>query len=160
MPHASDLIDALQGAKIFSTLDLSKGYWQLPLSERAKPLTAFATQDGLYEFNVLPFGINTAASIFQRTMSTILKGFPFARVYIDDIVVFSKDRTAHNQHLKEVFRRLHDAGLRLNRKKCHFFRDEILYLGTRISAEGIRPDANKIQPVLEYPTPSSKKKVQ
>jgi hypothetical protein len=160
LPRIPDLIDALHGAKVFSTLDLAKGYWQIPLDEKSKPITAFATHEGLYEFNVLPFGINTAAAIFQRTMSAILKDLPFARVYIDDIVIFSEDEGTHYRHILEVFSRLQQMGLRINKKKCHFFCKEILYLGTRINAEGIKPDSEKIQPILDFPTPTSKKKVQ
>ena len=90
----------------------------------------------------------------------VLKGLPFARVYIDDIVVFSKVETSHAQHLYEVFQRLHDYGLCVNRKKCQFFQKEIIYLGSRISANGVKPDMDRIQPLLDFPSPSTKKKVQ
>ena len=110
---------------MFSTLDLAKGYWQVPLSEFARPITAFVTADGLYEFNVLPFGICVAPAIFQRTLNQCLTGLTFARVYIDDIIVFSHSLNEHRSHLAAVFQCLSVFNLVLNVKKCNFFKPDV-----------------------------------
>jgi hypothetical protein len=118
MPFIPDFVDALGNAKVFSTLDLAKGYWQLPLPEKSKQLTAFSTVDGLYEFNVLPFGLCTASASFQRTMNHILGHLPYVRVYMDHIIVFSKNSQEHEYHLVQVLKCLQEAGLTINEKKC------------------------------------------
>ena len=159
LPHTVDLLDALQGASVFSTLDLEKGYWQVPLEESSKAITAFSTTGGLFEFNVLPFGLSTAPALFQRMMDNCLKGLPFARVYIDDIVVFSNSLKEHSDHLQQVFRRLEATKLTLNVKKCKFFTSEIVFLGTTLTASGIKPNDEKIRAVLGMQKPTDKKKL-
>lgn len=160
LPFTRDLIDSLAGAKVFSTLDLAKGYWQFPLSESAKSVTAFVTADGLYEFNVLPFGICVAPAIFQRVLNRCLAGLPFARVYIDDIIVYSQSIEQHRAHLLEVFDRLVSYNLVLNVKKCQFFKCHVQFLGFTVTPDGIQPNNDKIDSVLKLAAPKSKKEVQ
>jgi len=149
-------MNALEGATIFSTLDLTKGYWQVPLEEGSKSITAFGTSDGLYEFNVLPFGINLASAVFQRMTSEV----PFAKVYIDDIIVFSASHQEHVRHLRQVFERLRDASLAVNLKKCSFFKEEISFLGSTIFQGCLSPNSEKINAILNLLKPTSKKDIQ
>ena len=113
LPRIDDTLDTLQGSVIFSTLDLKSGYWQVPLSEKAKKKTAFTTRFGLYQFNVLPFGLCNAPATFQRLMDLVLVGLNFtcALVYLDDIIIFSKSARQHVADTKSVLEALKRAGL-------------------------------------------------
>ena len=91
MPRVEDVLEEVGPAKYMSTLDLARGYWQVPMAQESKEKTAFTTPFGLYEFNVMPFGLHTAPATFQRLMNQVLKECRgFARSYIDDVVVYSK----------------------------------------------------------------------
>ncbi len=109
-PRISDLIDRLGQSKYLTTMDLSKGYWQIPLTQSSRPLTAFRTPGGLFHFKVLPFGLHGAVATFQRLIDQVLRGLPFAAAYLDDIVVYSNTWEEHVQHLREVVQRLRKAG--------------------------------------------------
>ena len=109
LPRIDDTLDALQGFKFVSALDGASGYWQVPLTPNAIPKTAFITPSGLYEFLVMPFGLTNAPATFQRAMDTILAGLKWniCLVYLDDIIVFSKNLEDHLQHLQAVFNALY-----------------------------------------------------
>jgi hypothetical protein len=160
MPFIADIVDALEGSKIFSTIDLTKGYWQLPLGEESKSITAFSTAEGLFEFNVLPFGLSTASAIFQRVMNGIFKDVEFVRVYMDDIIIFSQNDLEHRDHLEKTFSILKKAGLAVNMKKCHFFKTEINFLGVKIDQDGVHPNSEKIDAILKITPPKDKKSLQ
>ena len=160
LPLIGDLIVRLADATIFSTLDLKSGYWQIPLTEKSKPVTAFSTPDGHYEFNVLPFGIAVAPAVFQRTMSSLFKEISFVAIYMDDIVVFSKTPQEHEQHLQIVLHRLETFGFKLNKKKCQYHQSEIDYLGLRISNGSMQPIVEKIKAVTEIRVPTSRTEIQ
>lgn len=158
LPNINDALDSLGAAKpkYFSTLDLAAGYWQIDLEESAKPLTAFVTQDGLYEFQRMPFGLHNAPATFQRAMQEILRGLNWKCVlcYLDDIIIFSNSFSEHLGHLRQIFDRLRQAGLKLQAKKCTFGQKEVRYLGHVVSENGIATDPDKVKIVKEYPTPS------
>ena len=122
IPNIQELFDTLQGASIFSTLDLKSGYWQVDLHPDDVPKTAFVSHCGLYEFLRLPFGLVNAPGQFQRLMNRVLSKHlgKTCLVYIDDIVCFSKNEEEHSQHLREILDTLADAGLTLKLKKCKF----------------------------------------
>lgn len=122
MPLVSDTLDALSGTNYFTTLDLKSGYWQIDMHPSSREKTAFVTHNGLYEFLVMPFGLTNSGASFQRLMGHVLRGleYRFALIYIDDIIIFSKSVDEHLAHLEEVFRRLRDANVKLNPKKCSF----------------------------------------
>ena len=122
MPRIDDALDSLQGAEYFSSLDLRSGYWQIPMHEDDKEKTAFSTPDGLYEFNVMPFGLCNAPATFERMIDTVLRGLKWKTClcYLDDIVIFSSTFHQHLQRLDEVLTCLANAGLQLNTKKCRF----------------------------------------
>ena len=123
IPRIDDLLDQLSGKKVFSTLDAKSGYWQIQMDPKARQKTAFITQNGLYEFNVMPFGLCNAPATFQRLMQQVLAGLEsFCSVYIDDIIVFSEAVEEHVDHLRQIFARLRRFFLKLHPAKCKFAR--------------------------------------
>jgi hypothetical protein len=161
LPRIDDTIEALYGARYFSTLDLISGYWQIEIDEADKHKTAFICELGLFEFNRMPFGLTNAPSTFQRAMNNIFRTILYkcVVVYLDDIIIYSKTFEDHLKHLAEVFSLLADAGMRLNRKKCEFFKKEIEYLGYTCSREGITPNHKQIECVKNYPVPTNPKEL-
>ena len=161
LPRIDDTIDALYGAKYFSTLDLFSGYWQIEIEESDKHKTAFICEYGQYEFNRMPFGLTNAPGTFQRLMNKIMKPvlYESALVYLDDIIVFSKTLEDHIKHLETVFKILAEAGLKLKLKKCDFFKTEINYLGHIVSRDGVMPNSAKIEAITNYPEPTNAKEL-
>lgn len=138
LPRIDDALDCLQGAEFFSSLDLRSGYWQVPMADADRSKTAFVTPDGLYEFNVMPFGLCNAPATFERMMDNVLRGLKWKTClcYLDDIVVFSSDFDTHLERLKQVLTCLTSAGLQLNLKKCRFAARKLTILGHVVSKEG------------------------
>ncbi|KAK7898417.1 hypothetical protein WMY93_019270 [Mugilogobius chulae] len=140
MPRVEELIERLGNAKFLTTLDLCKGYWQVPLTETSKNLTAFRVPSGLYQFKTMPFGLHGAPATFQRLVDEVLRGADsYSAAYIDDIVVFSESWGDHIKHLNDVFNRIERAGLVMNARKCHIAKTEVEYLGYIIGGGVIRP---------------------
>ena len=161
MPLVADALDSLAGASVFSVLDLKSGFWQIQMQKESQQKTAFSTHNGLYEFLTMPFGLVNSGASFQRLMGHILRGleYRFALIYIDDIIIFSKSVDEHLDHLEEVFRRLCDANVKLNPKKCSFFKQRVEYLGHVVTPEGISPNPDKVRVVQEFPTPTNLKEL-
>ena len=158
MPRVDELIEGLGNAMYLSTLDLTKGYWQIPLTQSAKEKTAFSTQSGLYHFNVLPFGLHGAPATFQRLMDHLLRSHSgYAAAYLDDIVVFSPSWESHLRHLTEVFHSIQKAGLTVNPEKCVIATQSVRYLGYQIQKGRIMPQMEKVQAIRDIPLPSTKK---
>lgn len=155
LPRIDDTLDALGGAKYFSTFDLQSGYWNVPMEEESKHYTAFLTPWGLYEWNVMPFGLNNAPATFQRLMQFVFHGMLFEEVliYLDDIITFSTTFEEHLERLERTFQRIREAGLKLKPKKCHIAKEEVEFLGYLVSDKGVRPDPNKVAPVMNFPRP-------
>ena len=143
LPRIDDILDALHGARWFSTLYLKSGYWQVPIMERDKEKTAFRTSSGqLYEFNQVPFGLYNAPATFSRLMDRVLSGLHWETClfYLDDIIVFSSTWEEHLARLRQVFEKLRYANLKLGAEKCSFAAKEVSYLGHRVTEEGLLPD--------------------
>ena len=158
LPRIDDLLDALHGAKWFSTLELESGYWQVPISEQDKEKTAFRTSSGqLFEFNQVPFGLCKAPATFSRLMDRILAGFHWETClfYLDDIIVFSSTWEEHLARLREVFERLRHAKLKLGAAKCTFAAKEVSYLGHRVTEEGLLPDPLLLAAIRDIPPPEN-----
>ena len=140
LPRIDELLDGLGAAKYISTLDLGRGYHQVPVHKDSISKTAFVTPHGKWEYIRMPFGLKNGPAVFQRLMNTILADIrPFAAAYIDDIVVFSQTFEEHRTHLKAVFQRLVEAGLTIKVKKCLLAATDCLFLGYRVGAGIIRP---------------------
>ena len=160
MPRVDDLIDQVAGAPYITTLDLTKGYWQVPVAKEDREKTAFTTPFGLYQFTRMPFGLQGAPATFQRMVDKILNGLnDFAGAYIDDVIVFSRSWSEHLQHLETVLRKIQQAGLTIKRKKCQFAMAECGYLGHVIGSGKVRPEVAKIQAVKNFEQPTSKTRV-
>ena len=157
LPKIESILDSLIGAKIFSTLDLKAGYWQVEMAEECKAYTAFTCGPlGFYECETMPFGATNAPSTFQRLMHDCLGdlNMNWCIVYLDDIIIFSDTKEEHLKRLEAVFQKLITAGLKLKPSKCHFFREEIEYLG-HVSGKGISTNPKKVEAVAKWPTPQT-----
>ena len=160
LPRMEDLIEQLTSATFLSKLDLTKGYWQIPLTEETKEKTAFQTPFGLFQFTVMPFGMKTAPGSFQKMIQKVLKGTEsFASAYIDDIVIRSQTWRDHLNHVREVLCRLQQANLKAKPSKCHFGQAGIVYLGHDVGCGTIRPLSAKIEAISVYPKPDNKKQI-
>ena len=137
MPKVEDIFSKLNGATYFTTLDLHAGYHHIPLDKSSIPKTAFNSPFGKYECIKVPFGLAQAPAYFQELMTGILKDFPFAIAYLDDIIIFSKTPQEHLSHIRMVFEKLRTANWSMKKSKCNFFSKEIQYLGHILSAMGI-----------------------
>ncbi|XP_075550350.1 uncharacterized protein LOC142583755 [Dermacentor variabilis] len=158
-PTVDDVIIALNGATMFSNLDLKNGYHQLELDPSSRQLTTFSTHVGLFRSKRLNFGISSAAEIFQNTIRQVLNGIPNVLNVSDDILVFGQTKQEHDLSLEAVLQRLQEAGLTLNEKKCHFHQRELNFFGLNFSADGVRPDPKKIAAFLQIKTPESPQEV-
>ncbi len=160
MPRVDELLDRLGSARFYSTLDLTKGYWQIPLSPLSKEKTAFTTPFGLHQFITLPFGLFGAPATFQRLMDKILRPHSvYAAASLDDIIIHSNDWQRHMEHLRAVLRSLRVAGLTAKLRKCAIGRVEVRYLGFHLGHGQVRPQIDKTAAIATCPSPKTKKEV-
>ncbi|XP_068225915.1 uncharacterized protein [Palaemon carinicauda] len=159
LPRIEDCIDKIGNAKYISKLDLLIGYWQVPLTENAREISAFITPEGLFECKVMPFGMRNAASTFQRMMWMITNGLKGCVVYLDDIIIFSDNWKDHVDRIRALFRAIADAGLVVNLSKCEFGKAEVIYLGHHVGQGKVLPKEKNIEAVLAFPTPKTRKNV-
>ena len=162
LPRIDDTLDALHGAKYFSTLDLQSGYWQVLVAPEDREKTAFVTPHGLYQFRRMPFGLTNTPATFQRLMYTVLKGLLYVKclIYLDDIIIFGRTREEHAENLLAVLKALESAGLKIKPRKCNLLRTDVSFLGHCISEKGVTPSAKKVNQVSEWPIPKTIKHVQ
>ena len=163
IPHMSDVFDTLAQSKaeVFSTLDLRSGFWQVPLDKATKHKSAFITHQGIFEFNRLSFGMVNAPMTFQSLMTKVLKNlnFKIALVYIDDLLIFSKDFDQHLHHLNLVFDKLRSANLTLHPAKCKFATKQVKYLGHIVSKDGLRVNPENTDKIRNCKSPTNVKQV-
>ena len=157
LPRIEDLFDQLKGAGVFSKIDLRSGYYQLRVKEVDVPKTAFRTRYRHYEFLVMPFGLTNAPAAFIDLMNRVFRPYldQFVVVFIDDILVYSRDEQEHEQHLKIVLHNLREKKLYAKLSKCDFWLMEVSFLGHIVSSEGIRVDPAKIEVVVNWKPPRS-----
>ncbi|RVW97780.1 Transposon Ty3-I Gag-Pol polyprotein [Vitis vinifera] len=161
LPRIDDLFDQLQGACVFSKIDLRSGYHQLRVRGEDVPKTAFRTRYGHYEFLVMPFGLTNAPAAFMDLMNRVFKPYldQFVVVFIDDILVYSRSREEHEGHLSIVLQTLRDKQLYAKLKKCEFWLDRISFLGHVVSNDGISVDPGKVDAVANWRRPSTVTKI-
>lgn len=162
IPNLEDTIYNLHDVRYFSSLDLMRGYYQVPMSPNSKPLTSFVTGSGQWQFCRMPFGLCNAPATFQRLMNTILSGFSIDRVmvYLDDVLVIGKTFEEHLDTLGQVLDCLKHHGLKVNPRKCQLFRDRVKFLGHIVSSDGLSPLPENIEAIVNYNAPRSIKSVQ
>ena len=155
LPIVEDLFDQIKGAGVFSKIDLRSGYYQLRVKEVDVPKTAFRTRYGHYEFLVMPFGLTNAPATFMDLMNRVFRPYvdQFVVVFIDDILVYSKDAQEHEPHLRIVLETLREKKLYVKLSKCDFWQKEVSFLGHIVSVEGIRVDPLKIEAVVNLKPP-------
>ena len=159
LPRIETCIDSVGHAKFVSKFDLLKGYWQVPLSERAKRVSAFVTPDGLYQYTVTPFGMRNAPATFQRMMNYVTSGLAGCEVYLDDVVVYSNTWEEHLDRLRALLVAIERARLTINLNKTEFGHAEVEYLGHKIGGGKVRPLHDRVQAMRELPRPKDKKGV-
>ncbi|KAG7661734.1 uncharacterized protein J8A68_004750 [[Candida] subhashii] len=161
LPVIEDLLTVIHDSTYFSKLDLSSGYHQINVAEKDRHKTAFRTRFGLYQWKVMPFGLCNAPATFQRAMNSIFKQYlrKFVVVYLDDILIFSKNKEEHKQHLTKVFEILEEYGLVAKQSKCQFFCSQIQYLGHTISKGRVKITPSKIDAVSGWQFPKSKREM-
>lgn len=161
LPRVEESLDALGNAQLFSTLDLTSGYFQVAMSEEDRAKTAVTTPFGLFEWTRMPFGLCNAPATFQRLMGVVLGDLTFdiLLIYLDDIIVFSKDFDSHCQRLEIVFNRLRQHGLKLKPSKCFLLKPEVKFLGHLISSKGIQVDGEKTRALETWPVPKNVKEL-
>lgn len=157
LPRIDDILDSLGNAKYFTILDLFSGFHQIELDKNSRELTAFSTDKGIYQWRVLPFGLNIAPNAFCRMMQIAFSGLGPERcfIYMDDIIVIGRSEDEHLQNLRSVFKICREKNLKLNPEKVDFFRHEVTFLGHKCTQDGILPDKNKIESVKKYPVPKN-----
>ena len=150
IPKCPDTIESLVGARYFSTIDLKSGFWQVKVSEESRQYTAFTVGSmGVYEFLHMPYGLCNAPATFQCLMQNCLGelNLLFTMVYLDDVIVYSKMPEDHLTRLQAIFDCFTHHGLKLKPSKCHFFKEEISYLGHEISAKGMLPGQKGVKEI-------------
>ncbi|XP_072036952.1 uncharacterized protein [Amphiura filiformis] len=159
IPRIDDCIDKIGNAKFVSKFDLLKGYWQVPLTERAKEITAFCTPEGLYQYKKMPFGLKNAPASFQRLVNSLVSDLHGCEAYIDDIIVYSQTWEEHIQQLHQLFERLSKANLTVNLMKSEFCHTTVTYLGHVVGQGQVKPIKAKIEVIEQFPTPMTKKEL-
>ena len=157
LPRIDQLMDSLAGAKCFTSLDLQSGYHQIRITPEDVDKTAFRTPFGHYQFKVLSFGLTNAPATFQAAMNNMLRPYlnKFVVVYIDDILIYSKDRAEHMLHVRLVLDLLRDNKYHIKLKKCEFEKSEVKFLGHLIGAEGVKVDPAKVAIIRDWQVPTN-----
>jgi len=155
MPTIDDLRNDLNGARIFSVLDLRSAYHQLELAPESRYITTFTTHVGLRRYKRLMFGINAAAEVFQNAVAEMLSDLGSCRNISDDVIVWGTDMSDHDQNLLAVLRRLHEQGVRLNAEKCRFRQRNVTFFGHVFGDQGISVDPTKVESIIGTPPPQN-----
>lgn len=161
IPDINEVLAQFGRSKFFTVLDLKSGFHQIPLKKSDIEKTAFSINSGKFEFTRLPFGLKNAPSIFQRALDDILRLHigKSCYVYIDDIIIFSEHEEQHLNHILEIFQTLNDANMKVQLDKCSFFKRQVEFLGFIVSSEGIRTNPQKVEAILNFPTPQTLKQL-
>lgn len=159
IPNIEDLMSTICEGRYFTKIDLTKGYWQIPMAERDKHKTAFVTPDGHYQFNVLPFGMVNAPAVFTRMMRRLLNGISNVVNYIDDILLFTGTWLEHVKLLQTVLKRLQTEGITARPSKCFVAYESVDFLGFNVGEGMLKPQQEKIDKIMKVRRPETKKEV-
>ena len=160
MQTVEDVISRMPNAKVFSVLDANHGFWQVKLAKDSSKLATFNTPFGRYSYTRLPFGIASAPEVFQNVMVHLFQDIEGVEVIVDDLVVWGEDVEQHDVRLRQVLDRCRECNLKLNREKCHFRVSEVHYVGHVLSADGVKPDPQKVEAIIAMPTPANREDLQ
>lgn len=160
LPTVDETINRVGKATIFSKIDLSQAFLQLPLHQDSKQYTVINTPVGLYQYNYLPFGLTASPGIFQSFITETLSHINNIIIYQDDVLILTRDRDSHLKVLREVLTTLRGKGIKLNVKKCKFMCSEVDYLGHIFDRQGVHPNPDKIKSILDAPAPGNVKQLQ
>lgn len=160
LPRINEIINKVATGKLFTALDLRGAYNRIRVCAGDESKLAFITNFGLFEFLVMPFGPTDAPGYFQAFMNSLFNHLPFVAIYLDDIIIFSSDKTEHTQHVKVVLSILLKHQLYCKLEKCQFYMEKLSYLGFVISSTGIRMDPQKLSTIASWPAPTSRKELE
>ncbi|GET62384.1 retroviral-like aspartic protease 1 [Rhizophagus irregularis DAOM 181602=DAOM 197198] len=157
LPRIDELLEKFRKGSWFTSLNLAVGYHQVEMAEEDKEKTAFICSQGLYEYNVMPFGLKNAPGTFQRLMDKILKEYigEFVTVYLDDIMIYSEDFEEHIEHVDKVLSKLRENNMIVKLKKCQFGLRNINFLGHIVGRDGLRPDKEKVEQIENMRRPKT-----
>ena len=159
IPRMDDCIDKVGKAKFVTKFDLLKGFWQVPLTDRAKELSAFVTPDGLYQFKVMPFGMKNSPATFQRLINSVISGLGGCDAYIDDVIIYSETFEEQLDIIRSFFNRLSEAKLTINLEKSEFCHATLTFLGHVVGQGHVKPIDAKVLAISEFPIPTCKKQL-
>ncbi len=157
IPRTQDCLDRVAGVTLFSTMDITSAYHQIPVAPEDVQKIAFVTKYGLFEFQTMPFGLKIAPATYQRLMELALSGLQWTSslIYLDDVIVFGKTFDEHLWRWAAVLERFHKAGLKLKPEKCNFFKTEVKFIGYVLTPEGVLPDLENVKKILQWPEPKN-----
>ena len=156
IPRMDDCIDKIGNSKYITIFDLLKGFWQIPLTERAKEISAFVTPDGLYHYKVMPFGMKNSPATFQRLINTIVAGIEHCDAYIDDAIIYNDEWNHHLGTIKVFFDKLSEANLTINLAKSEFCHATLTFLGHVVGHGQVKPLEANVEAISNFPCPHAK----
>jgi cleavage and polyadenylation specificity factor subunit 1 len=159
VPNIGDFNTRLSGSRRFTKIDIRRAYNQIPVAKADIEKTAVITPFGLFEYLVMPFGLQNAAQTFQRFLDELFRDLDFVYVYIDDILITSAVESSHAEKVRTVLERLNNAGIVINVAKCQYNCSEVTFLGHTVNAQGILPDPERVEPVMNFPQPNTVKEL-
>ena len=159
IPRTDDCIDKVGNSKYVTKFDLLKGFWQVPLTDRAKEVSAFATPNGLYQYKVMPFGMKNSPATFQRLVNNVICGLDGCDAYIDDVIIYSDSWSDHLQRIRQLFDRLSKAKLTVNLAKTEFCHATVTFLGHLVGQGQVKPLEAKVNAISEFPVPKCKRQL-
>ena len=159
IPRIDDCIDKIGRAKYVTKFNLLKGFYQVPLTDRAKEISAFVTADGLYQYKVTPFGMKNSPATFQRLMNLLISDMDGIDAYIDDVIIYSDSWEQHLMTIRKFYERLTEANLTVNLDKSEFCHGTVTFLGHVVGQGQDKPVLAKIQAISDFPVPACRKQL-
>ncbi|MEW8545684.1 MAG: RNase H-like domain-containing protein, partial [Candidatus Thiodiazotropha sp.] len=155
MPNVEETLEQMNGASVFSKLDLTQAFHQIELEESSRYITTFATNNSLYRYTRLFFGVNSAPETYQRIIQQVIQDIPGCKNIADDIIIYAANQQEHDKILKMLLARLREKNLTVNKNKCEFNKSELKFMGHTLSSKGLKIDESKVQAVRDTPPPTN-----